>query len=135
MKKFLLICVGLAVVFIAIVAFAAGGPATRTVGNGQFTNSLIVSSIPCKLYGVCGYNSTATNEFLMIFETNAVPANGTVCRIGPFPVGANQFFSVDFSFYGSDLDKCLVAMSTTSNSLTLAGTNFTIQGIVANQLQ
>lgn len=132
-RKLLGIALGLTA--LACAVFAVGGPPTRVIGNGFYTNGIVVSQTPLKLYAVTGYNSTASTAYLMVFETNAVPANGSICRLGPFPVGAGQWYSVDMSFYGADLDKCWVGMSSTAQSLTLAGTNFTFQGITANQGQ
>lgn len=137
MRKFTL-SVMVTVTLLALLLTARAGNGlgpNRVWGNGFFTNGLVVSGIPCRLYAATGYNSTSTNVFLMIFETNTAPAAATVPKLGPFPVGAGQFYSIDFSAYGADLDKVYVSMSTTSNGFTQAGTNFTFQAIVGNQDQ
>ncbi len=111
----------------------AFNPPTRVVGNGVFTNCLVIAtgnnpSSP-KMYSLVGYSGTA--QYLMIFETNAIPTNGSVCKLGPFPIDAGKGFSFNLSYYGADLDKMTVCNSTTTNVLTIGASDCTFQAVVA----
>lgn len=110
------------------LSHAASAQNTRYFGNAQYTNSLIATTNWAKLYSLTGYNSSGNVQYIQIFETNAVPANGTVPAFS-MPVPATSYYSWDFSYYGLDLDDITVCSSTTANSLTLSGTNTTFQVI------
>lgn len=102
--------------------------ATRTVGDAAATNRRLVSSGPCKLYAVTGINS-GPDQFIQVFQTNALPANGAV-PVFSVIVGGGQFYSFDFGTYGSDLDKVFICCSTTTNTLTLGSSNVSITAII-----
>ena len=119
----------LALMLAAFVAPASPPPSTIAVGNAVLTNSLIVATAPVKLYAVMGYNSGPA-QFVQVFQTNAVPNNGMFAKHS-FPVGAQQFYSFDFSYYGENLDAVSVANSTTADTLTLGATNCSFQAIIA----
>ena len=140
-----------AVIMLALAALA--GPLVNprgTATGGLFTNGIVVWSSPCTLYDVYVYNPTATNEFVMVFEntpgntnsswnvtnTPAFATNGSLPRLGPWPVGAGQWLDKDYSFYGMALDNCAICISTTSNKFTSAVTNaFQVQAIFDNTTQ
>ncbi len=129
-KKFLTISLFL----VAIVAFAASTISTRLIGDTLLVKSRVVSGRSCKLYAVCGYNASASTQYMLVFETNALPADGTFAKLGPFPVLTGQFYSIDLSTYGADMDYVTVAASSTTNYLTLtSGTNVTIQAIISDR--
>jgi hypothetical protein len=107
---------------------AAAQIATRLVGDTSLTNKRLVSSTPCTLYAVTGVNS-GPDQYLLVFETNALPANGSAAKIC-VPVLGAQFYSIDFSCYGAGLDKVYVACSTTTNTLTLGSSNITVTAII-----
>lgn len=119
------------ILFLAFLLAAFVAPAqtvsTRIYGDTTATNSLIVTSQNGqKAYAFCGY--TTTTQYIMVFQTNAVPANGTKATFS-VPVTAGQFYSIDFSYYGADLDKCTVCNSTTANTLTIGAADTTFQAI------
>jgi hypothetical protein len=123
MKKLLLsICV-LCLAFVA----SAQQVATRVYGTTVATNRLVIPMASPKIYALSGY--TTTTQFIMVFQTNALPANGTV-GIFSIPVTAGQFYSFDWSFYGVDLDKVTICNSTTANTLTLGASDTTFQAVL-----
>lgn len=111
-----------------VLALSAGAQIqTRVLGNTLATNSLVVASSPTTLYAVTGYS--ASTQYIMVFQTNAVPANGATA-VFSVPVSAGQYYSLDFSTYGAALDKVTVCNSTTPNTLTLGATDTTFQAII-----
>lgn len=116
-------------VLLALVALvAAAEVATRVVGNAALTNKRLVSGRPCKLYTVLGQN-TGPDQFIQVFQTNALPANNAV-PVFSFAIGAGQYFSLDFGQYGADLDAVYVCCSTATNALTLGSSNVSITAIL-----
>jgi hypothetical protein len=120
---FLLLAVSLAVV----TAQAQNIVPTRVIGNSKLTNALVVSAKPTKLFAVTGYSPTT--QYIQIIQTNQVPTNGIV-PVFSVPVSAGQFYSIDFSYYGADLDSVTVVNSSTQNTLTLGSANTTFQAII-----
>ena len=112
---------------LAGIASQAQTVATRVVGDTTATNSLIVTSQASKTFLITGY--TATTQYIMVFQTNSVPANGTKA-VFSVPVSAGQFYSIDFGYYGADLDKLTVCNSTTANTLTIGAADTTFQCVL-----
>jgi len=112
---------------LAGIASQAQTIATRVSGGTTATNSFIAASVPSKVFLISGYS--ATTQYIMVFQTNAVPANGTVA-VFSVPVTGGQFYSMDFSYYGADLDKLTVCNSTTANTLTIGAADCTFQTIL-----
>lgn len=115
----------------AVTAFASSLIDVRAIGTTALTNYRVISTTPCKVFTVMGYNSFTAQQYVFLFEAAAAPTNGQAGRFGPFPVGSDQFYSVDLSAYGADVDKLTVGISTTSNTFTLGSSNCSIQGIIA----
>jgi hypothetical protein len=116
---------------VCLSAFVAGAQtvSTRVVGDTLATNSFIATTTKgTKVFLLTGY--TATSQYIMVFSTNAVPANGVKAALGPFPVSAGQFYSIDFGNYGADLDGVVVCNSTTANTLTLGAADTTFQAVL-----
>jgi hypothetical protein len=113
------------------LAFCAGAqqPMTTVAGSAAYTNLMPVCAAPCKLYAISAYNSSASTEYVQIFQMATNPINGSI-PTWSYPVAATQFLSYDFSYYGADVyPGCVVAISTTANSLTLATANCGIQAV------
>jgi hypothetical protein len=122
MKTFLL-----TILLLAGLTAGAQTVSTRIVGNSLATNYVVVTSQATKVFAVTGY--TTATQFIQVFQTNALPANGST-PIFSVPVAAGQGYSVDFSFYGADMDKLTVCNSTTANTLTLGAADTTFQAIL-----
>ncbi len=123
MKKTLAILLAL----VAVTALAQT-VASRLVGDATPTNKRLVSGGPAKLYALTGINS-GPDQFIQVFETNALPANGATPKFSVV-VGGGQYYSFDFGLYGADLDKIYVVNSTTTNTLTLGSSNVSITAII-----
>ncbi len=104
---------------------------TTVVGNTSRVASRLVSARPCSLYAVMGYNAQTNSQFVYVFESKVAPTNGQAGRLGPFPVGAAQYYSIDLSAYGAYLDAVYVGVSTSDLLYTNSATNCTIQAIIA----
>lgn len=132
MKKKLSILALLAL--IATIACAAI-PNTTIIGNTTYVPYRVSNTNAVKLYTVLGYNSGPA-QFVMVFgaknSAGTAPTNGQVGTFC-FPVAASNYFSLDFSYYGANLDSVSVANSTTATNLTLGSTNCSFQVIVAPQ--
>lgn len=127
MKKKILLAVSLCLA----VTFAAWAliPPTQVVGSTTFVQSRIIRTSPCKLYTVLGYNSGPA-QFVMVFASGSTPTNGQT-GVFCFPVAATNYFSLDFGYYGADLDAASVCNSTTATTNTLGSVNCSFQGIFA----
>ena len=100
---------------------------TRVIGNASYTNTLVASYKPTKLFAVTGYNSGSL-QYIQVFQSSA-PTNGMI-PIFSIPVAATQYFSIDFSYYGADLDKITVCNSSTADTLTKGSSNCGLQAII-----
>lgn len=118
----------LALLLTAVTAIAQFAQ-TETKGDSTRVASLVVTTKPCKLWSACGYNGHTSTQYVYIFESGVTPTNGQSCKLGPFPVGADQFYSIDLSSYGSTLTNLTIGISTVANLYTNSATNCTIQAI------
>jgi len=119
-------------IFIAALMLATALQAqttpTRVIGDTTATNSAIFTSQNgTKVFALTGYS--ATTQYIMVFQTNGIPANGFKATFS-VPVSAGQFYSVDFGYYGADMDKLTVCNSTTANTLTIGAADTTFQAIL-----
>lgn len=124
MKKIFLILVALLLLLTADLF----GQNAFLAGNGTATASLVVSSQPCKITKIFGYNTNAANLFIHVFQSGTVPANTTV-PLFIIPAPSQQLYQFDFGAFGVDLDSCSIAFSTTTNSLTIAAASGNIAAI------
>jgi len=102
---------------------------TETKGDDTRVASRIITTKPCKLWAAFGYNGNTNTQYIYVFESGVAPTNGQSCKFGPFPVGADQFYSIDLSFYGAVFTNLTIGISTTANLYTNSATNCTIQAI------
>jgi hypothetical protein len=139
----------------AIVCFGGGMASTRIVGNTVYGTNLVVSTQPCRLLLIQGYNSGSA-QFVMVFTNNYVVTNshGLVYRSPvnsngvvtimqtngatgwtSFPIGAQQYYSFPFTPVGVNLDACVIANSASADQYTNNGGGVTFQAIVTGQDQ
>ena len=112
---------------VSAMAASAQTIATYVRGDSTATNSLIATTKACKVFAITGYS--ASTQYIQIFGTNAVPANG-VKALFSVPVSAGQFYSIDFSYYGADLDGLVICNSSTVNTLTIGSADTTFTAIL-----
>lgn len=70
----------------------------RPLGNNTTTAyaaSLVVKAAPGVLYGLTGYNSKASAQFIQVHDAAALPSDAAVPKI-TFTVAASSNFSIDF---------------------------------------
>lgn len=135
-----LLCL-LAFVGLVVSAHAQNIVPTTVVGNSALTNVLVVRPIstnnpsittaPVKLYAVTGQNTSGSTIYIQIHQSTTNPATGAI-PVFCIPVGANQFYSYDFSYYGVNLDSCTITASTSASTNNPATAVATIQAIIHN---
>ena len=85
--------------------------------------SLIAKASGGLLYGLSGYNNLAGQQWIQLFDSATLPADGTV-PIVTFPVGANSSFSMDFGYHGREfLAGIVICNSTTAVTKTIGAAN------------
>lgn len=93
----------------------------RPMGNNTtpaYATSLVVKSAPGVLYGLTGYNSKASAQFIQIHDDDALPSNTAVPKI-TFTVAASSNFSIEFG-RGRKFDVGIVVCnSSTGPTLTI----------------
>lgn len=102
---------------------------TRVVGDSAVVASLVVSGGPCRLVGVVGHNNHASADlYIQVHELDALGGDETPL----FSVLAFKGLPYSFALPNAvDLDKCIVAPSTTLDTYTAGGANVTIQALLA----
>lgn len=129
MKKRILIGLSL---LVAALAFGQAMVATHIVGKSLLVNNLNVSQGGnVKVYSVLGQNLTNVTVYVQIFGSNS-PNPGDIALIS-VPVLSSNYFSIDFGYYGLNLDGCQVVFSTNSTNFAVTTQCGTIQAIVKNQ--
>lgn len=72
----------------------------KSVAQAALAASLQASTTPAKVYGISGYNSKASAQFIQLHDASA-PADAAV-PVFNMTVGASSNFSIDFGFHGMD---------------------------------
>jgi hypothetical protein len=82
-------------------------------------NLHVVSMGACRLFGFNGYSNRGSSQFILVFDTGQIPANGAL-PIFPIFVGATANFSAYYGSVGRWFERgCVLANSSTDNLLTL----------------
>ena len=81
--------------------------------SAVYEASRVVKTKPGKLYGMTGYNSKVSAQFILTHDANALPAAGAVPAV-VISVAASSPFSLDFNMFGRDFKNGIVV----SNSST-----------------
>lgn len=105
-----------------------GSAVTQPVSHAAKTNaattayaaSLVVKASAGTLYGITGYNSKASAQFIQLHDATALPSDTAVPKV-VITVPATSNFSIDFGNYGrSFATGIVVANSSTGQTLTTA---------------
>jgi len=78
---------------------AASAVHLTNVKTVAYAASLVISAAPATLYGLTGYNSKNTGQFIQLFNLTALPADATVPSVVLW-VDALSSFSLDFGVNG-----------------------------------
>lgn len=93
--------------------------------------SHIMKAKPCKLLMLFGYNSGGA-QFLQLFDSATLPADGTVPSVAPIPIEAAKPFSIAIGICGIPFDTGLVVCnSSTAGTKTIGADDCWFTGILA----
>ncbi len=91
------------------VAFAAPTNATTTV----YAASLILKSSGGVLYGLSGFNSKASTQFIQVHDSATLPADGAAPKV-LVQVAASSSFSLDFGTRGRSFASGIVVCNSST---------------------
>lgn len=98
-----------------------------TSGGGALVASRVLATRPCTLVGLI-INNTGAAQFIQLFESATVPANGAVPDLPAIAIAAAVTVQIDFGPDGIDFDKLAISNSTTAATKTIGAADC---GIVA----
>lgn len=88
---------------------------------GRLTNSIVLSQ-PCNVEGFQCYSTNAAQQWIFVFDANALPGNGTVPSFA-FQIPATGPASAYFGSRGRVFQEGLVIANSTSGSTFTIGAN------------
>ena len=95
----------------------------RNATSTAYEASRVVSAGPAAVYGLTGYNSLASAQFIQIHDAASLPAD-TAVPVVTISVPASSNFSVDFGAYGRYCKNGIVVCnSTTGPTKTIGAAN------------
>lgn len=93
----------------------------RTVNRTTtaYATNLVILSNPGRLFGLTGFNSKLSGQFIQLHDAGALPAD-TAVPVVVFYVPASSNFSIDFGIYGrSFVNGVVVCNSSTGPTKTI----------------
>lgn len=75
--------------------------------SAAYETSRVVKSTPGVLFGLSGYNSKASAQFIQLHDASLLPAEAAI-PVSVFTVAASSNFSLDFGLKGRKFDKGIV---------------------------
>lgn len=78
-----------------------------------YVASLVIKATPGKLFGMSGYNSKGSAQFIQLHDAAALPAEAAVPQV-VFTVAATANFSIDFGVYGRTFLKGIVVCNSST---------------------
>lgn len=98
----------------------ASSGAVTPVDSTSYESSHVISASSATLLGCMGYNSKASTQYILFFNSATVPADATAPTISAIAVGASSSFAVDFGVYGRPFSTGIaVSNSSTANTKTI----------------
>jgi hypothetical protein len=99
------------------IALSANAP--TNAATAAYATSLVVKAAAGTLYGISGYNSKTSAQFIQLHDAAALPAN-TAVPVVTLTVPASSNFSIDFGLRGKAFATGIVAAdSSTGPTLTV----------------
>jgi hypothetical protein len=80
------------------VTVATGAPLSNST-SVAYETSRVVSGSAVRCYGLTGYNSKASAQFIQLFDSSVLPADTAIPQV-VITVPATSNFSIDFGQYG-----------------------------------
>lgn len=96
--------------------------------GGALVTSRVISTTPCKLLSIIVLNTGAA-QYIQVFESATVPANGAVPELPAVYVAASSTVQFDF-LNGVDMDAVSVSNSSTSATKTIGSADCAIVAII-----
>ncbi len=78
-----------------------------------YETSRVVKITPGVLFGLTGYNSKASAQFIQLHDATLLPADGSI-PVAVFTVAASSNFSLDFGLKGRKFDKGIVLVNSST---------------------
>ena len=104
---------------IANTTFTVVGSAMTNVTSTAYEASHVIKNAPGTLYGLSGYNSKSSAQFILLFNSTTVPVD-TTAAVYVITIPAQSNFSVDFGVYGRPFSiGIVVSNSSTSPTKTI----------------
>lgn len=83
----------------APLSAVAAANAVKTATSTAYEASRVVKAAPGTVFGVTGYNSNSSVQFIQLFDAASLPAEGAIPAV-VIAAGASSNFSIDFGVYG-----------------------------------
>ena len=93
----------------------------RNSTSVAYEASRVVSAGPAACYGLTGYNSKASAQFIQIFDAASLPADGAV-PVVVITVPTVSNFSIDFGQYGRYCKNGIVVCNSSTGPTKTIGT-------------
>lgn len=97
--------------------------------GGALVASRVISTTPIKLFSLIVLNTGAA-QYIQLFESTTVPANGAVPELPAVYVAANSTVQFDFGVYGMDFDSLSVCNSSTAATKTIGSADCALVAVV-----
>ncbi len=81
--------------------------------SAAYEASRVVKNTPGVLFGLTGYNSKGSAQFIQLHDATAPPAEAAI-PVAVFTVAASSNFSLDFGLKGRKFDKGIVVLNSST---------------------
>lgn len=102
-----------------VTVVSGGGTGPSNANGNALVAQLLAKSAAGVLYGLSGYNTNGSDQFVQIHDSATTPANGAVPKV-VFKVTASKNFSLDYGSVGRSFDNGIyICNSSTSSTKTV----------------
>lgn len=112
----------LSLIFCAVTACPGFGQGGLLISSTAYEKSHVLKETPGYLVSLVGYNSKASAQFIQIFNSATVPANGAV-PIYTFTVPATSNFSLDIPAAGANFSTGIVVTNSSTGPTKTIGSD------------
>ncbi len=86
---------------------------SQNTSTAAYVASLVVKNTPGVLFGLTGYNSKGSAQFIQVHDATVTPAEAAIPVI-TFTVGASSNFSLDYGIRGRKFEKGIVLVNSST---------------------